>query len=38
VLFEELGERESVVNPIQGFFSRRRIGGNVFEFSQGVRL
>ena len=35
VLFEELGERESVVNPVQGFFSRWRIGWNVFEFSHG---
>ena len=38
VLFEELGQRESVVNPVQGFVGHWRIGGNVFEFSHGVRL
>jgi hypothetical protein len=38
VLFEELGQREPVVNPVQGFVSHWRIGGDVFEFSHGVYL
>jgi hypothetical protein len=38
MFFVKLGQRESVVYPVQRFFRHWGVRGNFFEFSHGVRL
>ena len=37
VLFEELGGGETVIDPVQQFVCRRRVGRNFVKFSHDVR-
>ena len=38
MFFVQLGQRKTVVYPVQCFFRHGGVGGNLFEFSHGVRL